>query len=508
MTSDERKFRRGAFWGVSSLAMICMALTLTTAYLLVTRADAPGAAELMKRDPELRDQIASRLSALSPGIYDSHIDPDVGRILQADLEDRIWNDTRVSSNRVGLRERSFALPKPYGLVRVVLLGDSFVYGYGIAAEDRLGVFLEQWLQERSQHTDVHVEVLHIGIPSWNFRAEVAYLTRQLTILDPDLVIHISVPNDIEDSPSIRGFGSSSRFSSQFRHRADSLVDSAFPSRALGFRETAGRLRWAIDYEGVNRYREAAERLKTMANLIEQLGSRYRLLLNYRLLLPVGREFLGRHLDAEHVIYLASSFGDNPQFWVSENDSHWNRQGHQQVAQLIYGLIVRDGLLPQVNPQPWEVATAAVEELAVAGRREAEGPVVIPNFKILSRLDISNLDERQAAQIHGGVDHKGRLSPYASLMLKNDGGHLRIEGQHLYRRELDGAEIRVSVDGQRVGTLQFAFGKKVDRRFALPAEVADRPNVTVRFESSNYVYVGKALQHCVVFDLDRIGIEPL
>ncbi len=506
MTSDEQQFKQGAYRLVLVLVLSCVGLLLTVVYLLATRADAPSAAELMARDPELRDQVASRLSALSSGIYDSHIDPEVGRILQSELVDRSWNDTLVSSNRVGLRERPFVLPKPDHIVRVVLLGDSFVYGYGAAAEDRLGVFLEQWLNERGQHTEAQVEVLHLGIPSWNFRAEVAYLTRQLTLLDPDLVIHISVPNDIEDSSSIRGFGGPARFSSQFRHRADSLIDSAFPARVLNFQGVSGRLRWAIDHEGVERYRDSVQILKPMARLIEQTGSGYRLLLNYRRLLSVGREYLGRHLDPKQVVYLASSFGDDPQFWVSEQNSHWNRAGHRRVAQLIYGLIVQDELLPQVDPRPWDKAAVAVEEVVVAGQREAEQPVVIPNFGILAQLDLTQLDPQQAAQIHGGVDHKGRLSPYASLMLRNDGEYLRIEGQHLFRRELNGTEIRVSVDGEPVGVLEVAAGEKVDVRFVLPAIVADRPNVTVRFEASNYVYVGKALQHCVAFDLERIGID--
>ena len=39
---------------------------------------------------------------------------------------------RVSDNSLGFREREFALPKPPGVCRVMVLGDSFTWGAGLA----------------------------------------------------------------------------------------------------------------------------------------------------------------------------------------------------------------------------------------------------------------------------------------------------------------------------------------------------------------------------------------
>ena len=71
------------------------------------------------------------------------------------------------------------------VTRVVLLGDSFVFGYKTDQEDRLGVFLRRYLRERASDTAAEVECLHVAISSWNVQAECAYVRRQLGALRPE-----------------------------------------------------------------------------------------------------------------------------------------------------------------------------------------------------------------------------------------------------------------------------------------------------------------------------------
>ncbi|MEM7349424.1 MAG: SGNH/GDSL hydrolase family protein [Acidobacteriota bacterium] len=490
---------------VLSLTLICLALAGVTAYLLL-RPVPPVSEAALLGDPELREQVSARLAATSRGIYDSHVDGDVGRILQPRLRERDWRGVKVSSNRLGLRESEIAFPKPPNTVRVVLLGDSYVFGYGVAAEDRLGVFLEAWLQQRSPGFEGTVECLHVGIPSWNFRAQIAYLTRQLSLLDPDLVIHVSLPNDIEDAAATRGFGVPARFSSQLRARADSLIDAGFPHRVLGL-SRSGYLRWGIDGEGAGRYREAVTSLERLARDVAASGGRYRLVLHYKHYLATSLRHLGRYLDPRQVVYTASSFAMAKRYWISENDAHWNREGHLAMARMLYGLIVRDGLLPRLAPDPWPEAAAALEEIADAGRREAEGEAGLPRLRIGSELLLAELGPREASQIHGGVDPQGLVSPYASMVLSNDGGRrLRVSGRALPRPELDGAQVRVSVDAWALAELELRAGEPIEVDVPLPAAAAERPYLSVRFESTDYVYTGATLQHCVVFELLRVAIE--
>src|ERR1043165_8866944 len=74
------------------------------------------------RDPALRAEVGRQLAESNKQPFDSHPDPEVGRVLVAGGQ-----RDGFSTNAYGLRERPFALDKPAGTVRIVLLGDSFVF---------------------------------------------------------------------------------------------------------------------------------------------------------------------------------------------------------------------------------------------------------------------------------------------------------------------------------------------------------------------------------------------
>ncbi|MEM7349423.1 MAG: SGNH/GDSL hydrolase family protein [Acidobacteriota bacterium] len=490
---------------IGGLTLTSLALASGIVYLLLHPKSPKLDADRLLAHPELREQAVARLVEASSHLYDAHVDGDVGRVLQPKLDQRPGSATLVSSNRLGLRERAFALPKPEGTVRVVLLGDSFVHGSGVLPEERLGAHLQLLLTQHARGFSGLLECVHVGIPSWNIRAEVAYARRMLSDLDPDLVIQLAVPNDVADSAGVRGFGNPGRFSTQLRHRADSIVDAAFPIRVHGTAQP-GYLRWGIDYEGLSRYQQAVEDLRHLAGLLARRGAEYRLVLHYRQLLAIARQHIGRHLPAETAIYLASDFGLDPAYWVSPSNSHWNGEGHHRVALVLYHLIVRDRLLPEIDLKPLPAAEAAFAAIAEAGRREAGGQPEMPRWRIAASLELARLDDSAAAQIHGGVDPEGRISPYASMILKNDGQRLRVIGRGLPRPELDGGRVGVFVDADRVGELELQAGRPIDVSFPLPASAARKPYLSVRFESADYVYVGDALQHCVVFELRRVEIE--
>ena len=63
-----------------------------------------------------------------------------------------------------MREQEYEIPKFSGTARIVLLGDPFVFGLGVNADERMGVFLEQELKRRSSFKGA-IEVLQIGVSS-------------------------------------------------------------------------------------------------------------------------------------------------------------------------------------------------------------------------------------------------------------------------------------------------------------------------------------------------------
>jgi len=511
-SADETRPARWAYWTIMALGVLCVVLSMVIAYLLIQRPEAGLVPEIALQDPDVRQQVVAQLVAENAGIYDSHVDADVGRILQPNLPGRPAGDVPISTNRFGIRERDYALPKPPDVLRVVILGDSFVFGWGVRAEERLGAHLEPWLTEQSTDFTGRIEVLHIGVASWTFTNEAAYLRRQLSDLQPDLVFHISAPNDIDDGPGTRGFGVPATFSPQMRKRADSMINAAFPMASLGF-SRSGYLRHGIDYEGLQRYRTAVAEVQRLASAVEHAGGRYRLILHHRHQNPITWTHLGRYLDPTQVVFLADSFGSDEQYWNSKRDPHWNPAGNRIMAQLLYGLILRDGLLPQLTLTPWDEADQVVEKIAVAGRAEAEGPNLqehaprMPALPIASRIDFEQLDAVSAAQVHGGIDRERRVSPYASFVLKNEGGRqLRIQGRTFPRPELDGAQVQVFIDAEQVGSFELRADTELDLHYAVPEATTDRPYLTIRFESDDYVYAGPDLQHCAVFWLKRLALE--
>ncbi len=492
---------------ILSLAGACVGLLAVTIYLALRPSPNLTSAAAL-RDSEVRRQVIARLVAESEGIFDSHVDADVGRVHQPRLENRKKGEILVSTNDFGMRERDYELPKPDDTVRVVLLGDSMIFGFGVAAEDRLGNHLETWLGTRSPDFSGRVECLHLGVSSWNVRSEAAFLRRQLSELRPDLVIHVIVPNDVEDTVGTRGFGGKALFSPQHPEHADSWINAGFPQRFLGFGRS-GHLRRGLDHESRSRYHAAAREIRRLAGNVERSGSEYRLVVSFRDLLPLAHQLIGRHLPRNRITYLSQHFSTDPKTTLGPGDSHWNGEGHRMMARLLYGLIARDNLLPRLRPSPWAEAAQAVAEIAGAGRREAEGVRKDDQAarRISSSLDMAELDAATAAQIHGGIDKEGRVSPYASFLLRNpDGERLRIEGSTLPRPELDGARVRIFADAEELGEIVIEAGSEIDLTYPLPAAVADIPLVSIRFEADDYVYAGLYLQHCVVFRLKRLAIE--
>ena len=488
------------------LILLVLALSGAVVYLFLRPPMVSDA--LVAQDPEVLRQVVARLAGEGETPVDSHPDSDLGRIQLAGHRGERWG-VEIAINQLGLREREIELPKPSGVLRVVLLGDSYIFGWRVAAEERLGVALERWLNEGATE-GVRVECLHIGVPSWTFRNQAVFLRRLLTPLDPDLVLQVSLPNDIEDGYGVRGFGVAADFSPQHPGRADSLVSAGFPLATLGL-SRMGYVRLGQDGESRRRFEEARQDLQQLMDVLDDRGVPYRMLFHWSGLLPVAREHLGQPLGDERMVYLGSALGGNPDFWSAENDRHWNAAGHLEAARVIYALILREGLLPSLDLASRPEAEAAWQRVAEAGLEESRTTPDIPvgGFKlrrIQSVLEPPNFDRYTGSQIHGGIDTQGRTSPYASVLLRRQGTHLFLEGRAFDRPELDGAVVKVAVDGEVVGELRLTAGQTYAEEWPLPESAGGYDVVSASLESTDYVYAADDPRHCVVFHLDRIGIR--
>ncbi|MEM7310127.1 MAG: SGNH/GDSL hydrolase family protein [Planctomycetota bacterium] len=457
-------------------------------------------------DPSIRDEVIERLLSSNQGIFDSHPDPDVGRILQPNLRDVEFVGYPVRSNSLGLREGKVELPKPEGRVRVVLLGDSFIFGYGAAQNARVGVHLEQMLKKRTQAGEREIEVLHFGVGSWNAIAEAEYVRRQLSLLDPDTVIQILVSNDLDDNASIRGFGARASFSSQARDRADAMVSGGHSTPHWG---RGNHLPAALGWEGQSRFRSAGEHVTRLAAEVERRGASYLLVGYWAGLNGVFERELGDVVPTEQRALISRAFYSDVETRLSKSDPHWNEEGHRRIARLLYALIHERELLPALELEPWQ---RAEQELAAEGTKVANelNGRDLANRKAAVRagLDFSKMDAAKGEQVLGGVDGAGLVGPYGSLLLRRgQGTKVRVVGRFLDRPEIDGGRVTVFADETEIGELRIESGTPINALFELPADTTEREFLALRFRSDDYCYVGPKLRQCVSFQLEKVLVEP-
>jgi lysophospholipase L1-like esterase len=134
------------------------------------------------------------------GFWDSHS----FRRLQSTVPHFVENIPRGSTkfigvqvriNRDGLRGDEISTPKPPHTVRLVAVGDSITFGYGIPVEDTYEKVLEKRLNEKAPN-GTRYEVLNGGTLGGSFGDYLHFLKQKAEILQPDIVLIGLCLNDI------------------------------------------------------------------------------------------------------------------------------------------------------------------------------------------------------------------------------------------------------------------------------------------------------------------------
>lgn len=107
---------------------------------------------------------------------------------------------RLRTNALGCRGPAVATPKPAGTFRIVLLGDSVAFGWGVDDEVTFARRLEtEW---NTAHPARRLEVVNTGHPMYDTNQEEATLRELGLSLQPDLVVLVYVVNDIEPTRDV------------------------------------------------------------------------------------------------------------------------------------------------------------------------------------------------------------------------------------------------------------------------------------------------------------------
>jgi hypothetical protein len=117
-----------------------------------------------------------------------------GQFLQFELKpnvSRVVFGTRFSTNRFGLRDRSYERAKPAGAFRIALLGSSIDMGWGVGTNQTYENLLEDWLNAESARRGLgrRFEVLNFAVAAYGPMQRLESFQRKALLFQPDLVLY-------------------------------------------------------------------------------------------------------------------------------------------------------------------------------------------------------------------------------------------------------------------------------------------------------------------------------
>ncbi len=93
-------------------------------------------------------------------------------------------DVTIHTNRYGLRGLDPVIPKPAGVLRILMLGDSFTFGFPVKDDEAFASRIEQGLKEQGYP----VEVINGGVSGYSPTLHYLSLRDEFLRFEPDLVM--------------------------------------------------------------------------------------------------------------------------------------------------------------------------------------------------------------------------------------------------------------------------------------------------------------------------------
>lgn len=155
----------------------------------------------------MRSKILSTAFLIAIGTVAPLILIEIGfRILSPLLQKQVWNDRPnvyyLNERSGGNRDYYYPLEKDPGHYRIVVVGDSFTYGFGNLFDDSFVKRLERIMNSNANQPQV--EVLNFGVPGYSTQMEIRLVKEALMKYHPDLIILEITLNDPEIKPTAIG----------------------------------------------------------------------------------------------------------------------------------------------------------------------------------------------------------------------------------------------------------------------------------------------------------------
>jgi lysophospholipase L1-like esterase len=282
--------------------------------------------------------------------------------------------TVVRINDNGLRDRPHSYNRQNDIERIVVLGDSFAWGYGVEESERFSQLLEKSLD---------VEVINAGVSGYSTDQELLWYKNEGIKYETDLVIVELAGNDVSDNE--RQLVSTVYYKPKFVLEEDQLVPTNYPvpkTSAQGKFIYALSQRSALVYFLVQRYFDllslyrnakvdshhtnspvpgiSAERedfkltialLDEIRNIAKSRKAKFMIVATDRWWDSPPSETYPDFINALRtegflVLDVESMPGFDPEVMLIPNDGHWNQAGHKFVADEIQAFIASHQLLSQ------------------------------------------------------------------------------------------------------------------------------------------------------------------
>ena len=397
-----------------------------------------------------REEIYDRLATKFGGAWDTVPEPDVARLAKRN-DTRIINQVPVRTNNAGLRADVPYVRKARGTYRIICLGDSFVFGSGVLVEDRFCNQLQEFYEDAGITVDgKRIETYGVGLGSWTMVQQCTYLSRRMTEYDPDLIVMMSVANDITDATGITGAGVvTESFSPGARHWGSGAFFNTItrPFKGSGY----AAIQWDLSSESALLWDKA---MACVARLVHLQGQRGKLIL-LSTLNPSGVKahqagaftqiFYDRlrrsQIDAP---YVGLTYFRNEQAMRLPHDSHPSRLGHAALRDQYVHALQRLGWLKV----PQERLPALDARISLELSPEPDLAVLetwkerFLDVSVRESLDFAQLEAADSSAFLGGIFPHRKGKPFADLPWAS------IRAGFLLRRpstrHVDGVQVKIKV----------------------------------------------------------------
>ena len=282
-------------------------------------------------------------------------DPDLAFELRPSFS-TTYAGVAVRTNSLGFRGDEPPTKRP-GVRRIALVGDSYVFGSGVAEEETLGAVVARSLDEAG----VACDVLAFGVPGYTAKDIARLLETRVLQQEPDVVVYVNFGNDMEVVPKSTSIPPDAEIDvlADFRLRSALIEYCVLLVRRAGWRfgvHIGGEDRAALaaSYRGAGgqRLKAAITRMRTSC---QEAGAQFVIAvyphLSYMPLSPLraADELLLAEAPELGVsaIDLLPAFGDEADLthhWVTPFDSHPDARGHELAGARLAQELLRLGVL--------------------------------------------------------------------------------------------------------------------------------------------------------------------